>query len=202
MARYKELATQLAIVTAGVFIALFVDSLVDWNQHRRLVNEARATIAREIAYNKKEIESALASVGPQMTQYDTALRFADEMEKTGKTQLQEVKLDLNMADLSLAGWQSAERTGALAYMDYGEVQELSKLYGWQELVAQQQRRALDRVSQASGLLREGPGAEYIRTADYQSFREHVMALRADVGMFEQFAKRLVEFYDGMLARPR
>jgi hypothetical protein len=53
MTKYKDLAIQLVIVTAGVFIALVVDSLVEWNQQRRLVNEARATLNREIGDNQR-----------------------------------------------------------------------------------------------------------------------------------------------------
>lgn len=201
MAKYKDLAVQLTIVTVGVFIALFVDSLVEWNQHRRLVNEARATIAREIAYNKQEIESALASIESQLRDFDNAIRFADEMRKSGKSGINQLNLRLNLAEISTAGWQSAERTGALTHMDYGEVQELSKLYGWQELVVQQQRRALDRLTHASGLLRSGPSPS-LESRDYQAFRDEVIALRGDLGMFQDFAKRQVEIYNEVLARIR
>ena len=68
-------------------------------------------------------------------------------------------------------------------MDYGEVQELSKLYGWQDLVAQQQRRALDRLTLASGMLRTGSFAD-LEPRDYQAFRDAVLALRGDLGMFQ------------------
>jgi hypothetical protein len=201
MAKYKDLAVQLVIVTAGVFIALFVDSLMEWNQHRRLVNEARANIEREIDYNKKEIESALDSVGPQFRNFDSAIQFAEEMRKTGKSAINQIDLTLNLAEFSTAGWQSAERTGALTHMDYGEVQELSRLYGWQDLVEQQQRRALDRLTLASGLLRSGPSPN-LEGRDYQMFRDEVLALRGDLGMFENFAKRLVEIYSEALTRMR
>jgi hypothetical protein len=45
-ARY--VLTELLIVTSGVLIALSVDSLREWNQHRTLVHEARTMIAQEM----------------------------------------------------------------------------------------------------------------------------------------------------------
>jgi hypothetical protein len=46
--------------------------------------------------------------------------------------------------LSAAGWHTAERTNALAYMDYADVQEYAKLYDFQNLYVIYQRQMLDR----------------------------------------------------------
>ena len=42
-------------ITAGVLIALLINGLVEWNATRALVAEARATIAREITDNRKDL---------------------------------------------------------------------------------------------------------------------------------------------------
>ena len=52
-------------ITAGVLIALLINGLVQWNDNRELVAEARATINREIADNKKELAEALGIVSPE-----------------------------------------------------------------------------------------------------------------------------------------
>lgn len=200
MARYKDLAIQLTIVTAGVFIALFVDSLVEWNHYRRLVNEARATLTREVTANKKEIDSALANVDQEMRDLANAINFADDMIRAGKSDIRQVNLGLNLAELSAAGWQSAERTGALSHMDYADVQELSRLYSLQELVAAQQRTALDHLTQASGYLAVGEPTQDIGPKDFETFRTQVMTLRSDLVMLQKFAARLSEQYAQALAR--
>jgi hypothetical protein len=202
MTKYKDLAIQLTIVTAGVFIALFVDSLVEWNQYRRLVREARATLTREIEYNKKEIDVSLASFDQKMRDFDNAINFANDMIKSGKSAITQVDLGLELAELAAAGWQSAERTGALSHMDYGEVQELSKLYGMQELVTAQQRTALEHLTQASGYLVVGEPTKDIGTRDFENFRAEVMTLRSDLVMLRRFAARLSENYAQMLAGDR
>jgi hypothetical protein len=200
MSKYKDLAIQLTIVTAGVFIALVVDSLVEWNQYRRLVNEARATLTREITYNKKEIATSIAAMDEEMRDFENAISFADNMIRAGKSPITQVNLGLNLAELSEAAWQSAERTGALSHMDYAEVQELSRLYGWQELVATHQRTALEHLTQASGYLTVGEPTKDMGVKDFEAFRSQVMTLRADRVMLQKFATRLSEMYTEVLAR--
>ena len=51
------------------------------------------------------------------------------------------------------------------------------------------------------MMRAGPSPTF-EARDYQTFRDEMLALRGDVGMFEDSAKRLVEIYDEALARPR
>ena len=198
MSKYKDVARELAIVTAGVLIALLINSLVEWNHYRLLVKEARATIAREIADNKREIDISLASIDQKMREFDDAVSFADDMIRAGKSEINQLHLGMEVAELSAAGWQSADRTGALAHMDYAEVQQLSKLYGMQELVASQQRQALEHLTQASGLLRLSNPKSNFGPKDFEIFRTQVMTVRADVAMLKDFATHLAENYNEQL----
>jgi hypothetical protein len=166
-----------------------------------LVREARATLAREMADNKREIDISLASIDQKMREFDEAISFADDMIRAGKSEINQLHLSLELAELSAAGWQSAEQTGALAHMDYAEVQQLSKLYSMQELVASQQRRALEHLTQASGMLRIGDPTMDIGRKDFETFRTQVMMVRADVAMLKDFATRLAENYKERLAQP-
>ena len=201
MANYKDAGRELAIVTAGVLIALLINSLVEWNHYRLLVKEAHATIAREMADNKREIDISLASIDKNLLEFDNAVVFADDMIRAGKSAINQVKLGLELAELSAAAWQSAAGTGALAHMQYAEVQQLSKVYGMQELVASQQRQALEHLTQASGLLRLGDPTRNIATKDFEAFRAHVLTLRADAAMLKEFSQRLAKNYQERLNQP-
>ena len=59
---FADYAFQFITVTAGVLIALFIDGLADWNAKRELVASARATIMRELADNKKDLEATLSGI--------------------------------------------------------------------------------------------------------------------------------------------
>ncbi len=51
LASFRDLLAELAIITAGVLIALLLGGLVGWFDHRALAREARTNITREIRDN-------------------------------------------------------------------------------------------------------------------------------------------------------
>lgn len=196
----REFLIQLGTITAGVLIALSLEGLVEWNHYRGLVTEAKATIAREIADNKKEIDSVLAEQGDRREKLETALRFANEMLTAKRSDIRELKIGVSLADLSSASWQSAASTGALAHMEYGDVQEYSKLYALQDLFAAQQRRTMEDLSAAITMFGGGSDPHAAAAKDLEAFRERVMALRARLEVEMQFGRRLSEAYQRMLAK--
>jgi hypothetical protein len=120
---WKDFSLQLITITAGVLIALSLEGVRESIRDRALVREARENIAREIADNKKEVDGELAGIDERRKNLQAALRFADELLKTKHTSLQKLNLGSSLAELSAASWQTAERTGALAHMEYSEVQK-------------------------------------------------------------------------------
>ena len=70
---------QFVTVTAGVLIALLVNGLVEARNNRNLVRDARATIAREIADNRSDLDKTLAGYGGDDKALEQAIKFATEM---------------------------------------------------------------------------------------------------------------------------
>ena len=194
----RDFVLQLATITVGVLIALSLEGLVEWNHYRTLVREARETIAREIADNKKELDGALADLDTRQKDLDAAIRLANELVEAKKSEIRQVSLGFFFAELSTASWQSAERTGAVAHMDYSEVQEYSRLYGTQQLFADHQRRVLDRLGGALAIMAAGdPHSAAVR--DLEVFRQQVLALRSDIGILQQLGQQLTGLYGKALA---
>lgn len=71
---------ELSTITAGVLIALFLEGLVQWGRGVALVREARGTILREIADNRREVESVLSSVDSRRKNLEQALQFAERLD--------------------------------------------------------------------------------------------------------------------------
>lgn len=194
---------QFITVTAGVLIALLINAAVEWRDHRGLVNEARDTIRRELAGNKKDLDLTLGSFPRDRAAMDSAIQFSDDILKKGKTDITSLELHYNLADNLLdAGWRTAERTGALSYMDYAEVQRYSKVYDFQELFLENQRTALAQLTAASSLIAPGFDPDHANKNDVALFRDRVMLLRGTVGIMEKFAARLSELYDEALQPAR
>jgi hypothetical protein len=191
---------QFITVTIGVLIALFINGLVEWNENRELVRDARATILREIADNKRDLEATLSGIPKDIEGLESATKFASDLLTTKKTAITALGLHLNLADLSSSSWRTAERTGALSHMDYAEVQTYSKLYDFQDLIIQQQRSMLSQLASASAIISSDFNPDDPNPKDLEVFRERVMALRSTLGIHQDMATRLVKNYAEALAQ--
>ncbi len=141
---WKDFGIQLVTITAGILIALSLEGVRESIHDRALVREARENIHREIADNQREVDDEIDAMPERGKKLDTALRFANELLKTKRTEVHSARAwSSSFPTLSAASWQTAERTGALAHMDYAEVQKYATLYAFQDFLIAQHRRALD-----------------------------------------------------------
>lgn len=197
---WKDLAIQLATITAGILIALSLEGVREWRHDRALVAEARRNIQREIAENKKELDNELAAVKARNGKIETALRFATELLKVGKTDIHSLELGLTFPTLSAAAWQTAERTGAFAHMEYGEVQKYANAYSIQELLTSQHRRALEALARSIGILTASEDGDPTKAppAELERFRQHIAELRSILVVEEQVGRQTSAVYKSAL----
>lgn len=191
---------QFITVTAGVLIALLINSMVVWNDNRNLVLEARAKIAQEIAENKREVESVLASNTAHDKDLSEALALVTRLLANDRPATASMNLGFNTADLSTAGWETAASTGALAHMDYATVQQYSRVYSHQAMFAAQQGRAIEQLTAALAIFSDQVDPLSSKPADLERFRERVLAMKAGKIVEEQLARRLLADYTEMLAQ--
>lgn len=193
---WKDFGLQLVTITAGVLIALSFDGIRESFHNRALVREARENIRREIADNKREIDGEIAHTAARGKQIDTALQFAHELLKAKRTDIHHLELQLEFPTLSTASWQTAERTGALAHMDYAEVQKYATLYDFQNIIAAQHRRALDTMSMALGIIADSDGGDPTNAsaAELERFRQQIVALKSILFVEEQMSQTASERY--------
>jgi uncharacterized protein (DUF3084 family) len=87
----KEAAVHLAIVTAGILIALSLEGLREWREHRSLVNEARANLLSEIRDNRKEVAAAVGALEQVKTDLANASEVAQQVaEEKNSTRVRSV----------------------------------------------------------------------------------------------------------------
>lgn len=197
---FSDYLFQFVTITTGVLIALLINGLVQWTDNRALVAQARSTIAQEIAANRKDMDKTLAGIVQDKKGLDNAIKFATDMLTARKTAITELNLRLNFADVSSAGWRTAERTGALSHMSYAEVQRYSLLYDLQDVYTEQTRTMLGQLAAASAILTAGFNPDQPNQKDLEEFRSRVMLLQSALTIHEQMATRLNERYAEALAR--
>ncbi len=141
------------------------------------MREARANIRQELQDNLREVDGEIAGLQAARPIWRTALQLADDLLASGRSDINQIDLGLSLASLSSASWQSAERTGALALMEYRDVQALSRVYDAQDLYVAQQRRSSGAGRRRDGYRRHGATKAAPR-ADLEAFRHEVLALSA------------------------
>jgi hypothetical protein len=144
--RVSYFAMQFVLITAGILMALLIDSLIEVRRENELVAEAHAAIAAEVADNARELDNALPSLDSvQATLYEM-LQATDEILANGATTKTYGNFGLITPRLTRASWESAERTGALSYMDYAQVREYANLYAMQDAMLAAHAGLLGRFS--------------------------------------------------------
>jgi hypothetical protein len=191
---FADYAFQFVTVTAGVLIALLIDGLVDWNNNRELVAAAHASISREVADNLKEIEGLPKSIESANGEIDNCLKFANELLAKGRTDVSSLQLSFNLATLNSSSWLTADRTGALSHMSYGQVKEYAELYKLQELFDTVQRRAVDMVADGIVVVSGGSDPTKASRDDLMRFRDQLMRYRASLFITADLGKTLTKAY--------
>jgi len=188
---------QLTTITIGVLIALSFDAVLKWNADRELVDEALATLAREVADNRMELQQHVETFEQRLNKVDAVFTLLRELDAGTEPSLKEIDFTFGFPSLSDAAWQSAERTGALTLLDYTEVQRLAQLYSLQALVTDNLPPALAALNQAGTLLSAFDEAP----ASHDTLRARVHEVRAHLALDEQLGRQLLDGYDKYLGSP-
>lgn len=186
---------QFLPVTAGVLTVLLIDSALETSRQRALVDEAQAALAAEVARNAQELGAALVTLDAMKGMLATTREFVDDILNTGRTNVDSLDLGVQLPNLNHAGWNSAERSGALGYMQYAEVTRYAELYALQQRVEDSQRDLLLRLAQLGiivNALESGDPEGYMQ--DLQASRRDVAAFQAALALHAALAGQLAEAY--------
>ncbi len=139
---WKDFIIHIVMITIGVLIALSAEGITEWQHHRSLVQEAKSNLRQEIKDNKGEMDGFLKNLSEAQKQHQAGLDIINELLAHKKMELHEFKLGLNQAELSVAAWNTANATGALGHMEYGEVQKFARVYDSQRRFSDLQEQTI------------------------------------------------------------
>jgi len=190
---------QLTTITIGVLIALSFDAVLKWNADRRLVDEALATIAREVTDNRRELTEHVATFDERMGRLDVVFKLLDELDAGTEPTIKEIDFTFGFPSLNDAAWESAERTGAVALLEYAEVQRLAQLYSLQSLATDNLSPTIAALNRAGTLLgstmEQSPPTLQLHG---DVLRDRLHDVRAHVALDDQLSRQLLEGYEKYL----
>jgi hypothetical protein len=135
---------QLFPVTAGILLALLIDGVLEVRRQDRLVAQAQAALTAELRDNARELANSLPSMDAFLANLNKHMTDIDAILATGSDPGGRAPFGMIMPSLNRASWESAERTGALEYMDYARVRAYAEVYAMQETVINGQNDLLRR----------------------------------------------------------
>jgi len=199
-ATWNETIKHLAMITAGVLIALAFEGAVAWGDHRLLVREARANITEEIRSNRNELQGSLfKNVERQEKEVEALDRVAKEMLASKTSSTRELALSWNFAELKNAAVTTGTITGAFGYMRYDEVKRFAAVYDLQAQFMRSQERLIQDFQIVFAFIRRLADSPPPSAASLEEWRGRLSSLLAGLGLQEEVGRQLAKRYDEVLA---
>lgn len=195
---WKDAVKHLAIITAGVLIALALEGVVTWADHRMLVREAKANLTAEIRSNKKELEGLFANIDREQKELEQADRVAQTLIERGKLDQASINLSWNFAELKNAAVTTGEITGAFGFMDYAEVRHYADVYDLQAQFMRSQERQAQDFQTITGFIRRFSDPKPPSPASIEEWRGRVNNAIAALAFQEILGRALMKRYDELL----
>lgn len=148
----RSALVELTIVTAGVLIALSVDTVRQWRADEALATQARQNILSEIRQNKERLERSLTQLQNNRQAYIDTYRAAENVLAGQPHGLEKIQLNNNAASLTDAAFSTAEVTGAFGQMTYDEVRRFAGLYAVQQRFSATEDQFSGVLSDITGML--------------------------------------------------
>jgi hypothetical protein len=187
---------ELATITAGVLIALSIDSAVDWYRERALVREARANISSELRSNRAELDRFLQRIPAIREQMGKALDLVAALEAR-RSAGNELELGFNIIQLNRSSLDTAQATGAQGFMNYEEVNRYTKVYGLQQQFNVLQERLLAEWIPLLNFSHVGP--DKMNERELSDLKVRTLTVMSYLHVQAGVGKGLLEQYDAALA---
>lgn len=130
---WRDFLVHMGTITLGLLIALGLEAAAEALHHHHQLVEARERIHAEIEENRRTIAHDRALLQKSAAAVRANITLLDAVGPLDSSQL---SFGWQWDGTDSAAWQTAQATGALALMPYGEVQQYSGLYAQQGSVTE------------------------------------------------------------------
>jgi len=172
----KEFFVHLLAITIGLLIALGLESSVEWLHHRHLARDARENIFQEIRDNQQDVIRQLNALSSDEKRLDQILSLVDDAQH-GRAQKPLGSFTWTSVLLRDSAWNAASSTGAIAFLDYGEVKGYSQLYDVQKLLSAFQERYFEERHEMNVLLERMQREGKLSDAEFESGKRVILSAR-------------------------
>ena len=189
---WRDLLIHLGVITIGLFIALSLESLVEYIHHRHIVREARENIRLEIEENHMAAQMDAKSLQDDI---DLEQKIIDNIQLLRKHPKDfhgygSISNTMSLTAPQDSAWRTARDSGALTYMPYDEVQRNSNIYMRESLVISHAISTGEHDFLAGAPLRMGYDATDLPPAQYDRLLQLNSEVLIELTVLKGFVQEL------------
>ena len=139
----RDFFLHLFTITIGLLIALALENAAESLHHRHQREEAETLIRREIKNNHDILQAGAPEAIAELQHMTSVLQTLQARTRSQPGVLNQSDFAFREAPIQDAAWRTASSTGALAYLDYAEVERFSDAYKEQDLLQHMEEQALE-----------------------------------------------------------
>jgi hypothetical protein len=196
---WNDAAKHLAIITVGVCIALALEGIVSWADHRLLVREATANVIAELRSNMNELDGLFASLQQEKAQLERADEIADLLLAQKPLDHISLALESHGAELKNAAVTTGQITGAFGYMEYSDVRRYADVYDLQAQYMRLQERESQHFSDVLAFVRRIAGPAAPNAESLARWKSQIDVALAGLISREQLGRQLQKRYEELLS---
>ena len=107
---------ELLTITIGILIALSLEGLLEWHHHRELAHEAEQKLQLELRHNQEELHKGMEAISADKAKLRKAIDIVHKLQQNRNASVSDYTVDWTLEELHATSWNTANSTGALAYM--------------------------------------------------------------------------------------
>jgi hypothetical protein len=186
---WRDFFVHLTIITVGLLIALGLEGMVEWGQHKRLVHRAEADLRLELQTNRVALERDTKVL-------DDADRLADKdlrvllAYRAHRPPGEELRFYWEWDNLGSAAWDTARDTGAIALMNYEKARQYSEIYALQSRVNLQAGAYIRDVYRSFAPLEGGRKPSDLQASELDGMISSVQQTMVDLKMLRDLIEGL------------
>jgi len=187
---WRDLLTHLGVITIGLFIALSLESLVEYMHHRHIVREARENIRLEIEENHVAAQRDAKNLQDDIDLEQKNIDNIQLLRKHPKDFHGSISNTMSLVAPQDSAWRTARDSGALTYMPYDEVQRYSNIYMRETLVVNHAISTGEHDFLAAAPLRMGYSATDLPPAQYDRLLQLNSEVLIELTVLKGFVQEL------------
>ena len=198
---FKDFLLHLLTITIGLLIALGLEGLVEWRQHRKEVREAEAGMKAEISHNGRVIGSLQTQIAEQQKALDNNLQVLKQM-RADPARNGPLSFAFGLQSFNDVAWKTAQSTGAMSYMDYQSALMYSDIYGNQAEVFAAEKETVSDVLRAASFPSTQDKAWKPTTQQIDELTDRIGELRMRLLLLNSLATSLDRSYRDFQAKEK